>query len=288
MEQGKNAPDAGFMNERTDKTAHASRVAGHTTWLAYLVEANWPRAVAAACGMALLLSATTALGTASLPFFGRTAYWLMEMLLGAGAIGAILWLLRHLPRRRLYLRTAIVALVGAPLITIAVWATTEPINGRALQWERIPAYLPGVLAVVGFNAFMQIMLGRRDLEQGGSPLTSPTPEHHKGSDPTVYALEAQAHYVVFHTTAGATRKLVRFYDAIASVADSTPGLQIHRSWWVARSAVLRFEEKTRSVRLVNDLHLPVSRTHLAAARATFDTCNIAHGKIADCGSQPRH
>lgn len=278
MEPGKNAPDAGFMNERTDKTAHASRVAGRWTWLVRLVEADWPRAVAAACGMALLLSATTALGTAALPFFGRTAYWLMEMLLGAAIIGAILWLLRDLPQRHLYLRTAIVAFVAAPLITIAVWATTEPITGRALQWERIPAYLPGVLAVVGFNAFMQIMLGRRERAQSGSPSTSPAPGHHKAAEPTVYALEAQAHYVVFHTSDGATRKLVRFYDAIASTAHSTPGLQIHRSWWVSKSAVLRLEETKRSVLLVNGLHLPVSRTHLAAARATFDTCELRPGK----------
>ncbi|WP_232227916.1 LytTR family transcriptional regulator DNA-binding domain-containing protein [Asaia astilbis] len=43
---------------------------------------------------------------------------------------------------------------------------------------------------------------------------------------------------------------------------------MHRSWWVARKAVARWEGAPRSLRLylVNDVSVPVSRAHVVRLR----------------------
>jgi DNA-binding LytR/AlgR family response regulator len=57
---------------------------------------------------------------------------------------------------------------------------------------------------------------------------------------------------------------MRMGDAVAAAGD-VPGFQIHRSWWVARAAVERFERDGRKGRitLCNGLVVPVSRDRLA-------------------------
>lgn len=257
------------MNEWIDKTVGASRLAWANRLVERLANEQWPRAILAACGMALLLSTSTALGTASLPFFGRTAYWLMEMLLGAGVIGVVLWLIRGVPRHRLYLRTTIVALVGTPLITLAVWLTTEPIKGHALIMARTLNYLPGVLPVTCFNAIMQIMLGRKQLAEQPIANVALSSQQRTEGHSEIYAIEAQAHYSILHTTSGPVKKLVRFYDAIESTARTTRGMRVHRSWWVAYSAVDSIDERQQRVFLKSGLTVPVSRANRAAAIALF-------------------
>ena len=76
------------------------------------------------------------------------------------------------------------------------------------------------------------------------------------------------HYVRIFTGAGESLVLLRLSDAMAEVQD-VPGLQIHRSHWVASSAVDRVErlaEGRLRVHLVNKLPPPVSRTFARAVR----------------------
>ncbi|WP_084294685.1 LytTR family DNA-binding domain-containing protein [Asaia prunellae] len=46
-------------------------------------------------------------------------------------------------------------------------------------------------------------------------------------------------------------------------------MQVHRSWWVARKALVGWEGSSRSLRLilVNGIKVPVSRAHVAQLRA---------------------
>jgi len=56
---------------------------------------------------------------------------------------------------------------------------------------------------------------------------------------------------------------------IAEQLGPARGMQVHRSWWVARNAIQGWEEAGRSVTLVlsNGLRVPVARNRVAQLRA---------------------
>lgn len=80
-------------------------------------------------------------------------------------------------------------------------------------------------------------------------------------------LEMQDHYVRLHTTAGAALLLMRMSDAEAELGD-LPGRRVHRSWWVAKSAVVDVRRRGQSImlELSNGLLVPVSRARLPELR----------------------
>ncbi|PZQ65767.1 MAG: hypothetical protein DI570_00505 [Phenylobacterium zucineum] len=81
------------------------------------------------------------------------------------------------------------------------------------------------------------------------------------------ALQAEDHYVRVHTRAGNALILMRLADAIAET-DGEPGLQPHRSWWVARAAVTgaRAEGRRGVLVLANALEAPVTRELMPEVR----------------------
>ncbi|MFC3712590.1 LytTR family DNA-binding domain-containing protein [Sphingoaurantiacus capsulatus] len=82
------------------------------------------------------------------------------------------------------------------------------------------------------------------------------------------ALEMEGHYVRAHTAAGSTLILMRMRDAVAEL-DGIDGMQVHRSWWVARSAVENAAQHGRSItlRLKGGIKAPVARNSVPALRA---------------------
>ncbi|MEQ5787646.1 LytTR family transcriptional regulator DNA-binding domain-containing protein [Erythrobacter sp. NFXS35] len=83
-----------------------------------------------------------------------------------------------------------------------------------------------------------------------------------GSD--IIALEMEDHYVRVHTALGSALVLMRLRDGIALVGD-LEGMQVHRSWWVARGAVEDIIREGRNVRLklARGIEAPVARAKLA-------------------------
>jgi DNA-binding LytR/AlgR family response regulator len=61
---------------------------------------------------------------------------------------------------------------------------------------------------------------------------------------------------------------MRMRDAVAEL-DGLPGLQVHRSWWVASEAVERVEKEDgrARLRLTNGMIVPVARSQMGAVRA---------------------
>ena len=84
---------------------------------------------------------------------------------------------------------------------------------------------------------------------------------------TILALQMGDHYIRCHQSDGS--KLVHgvFRDALARQA-ACEGLQVHRSWWVARKALVRWEGAPRALRLTlaNGVSVPVSRHHVVHLR----------------------
>ncbi len=75
------------------------------------------------------------------------------------------------------------------------------------------------------------------------------------------AIQAQEHYISVHTASGSELILYRFGDALKELAE-VPGLQVHRSFWVADGSVISYERKNSQLflKLRNGLEVPVSRS----------------------------
>ena len=71
-----------------------------------------------------------------------------------------------------------------------------------------------------------------------------------------------------HTVTGSDLILMPMKDAIAELTD-VEGMQVHRSWWVAKAAVVESVSVGRnlSLRLRNGLEAPVSRASVARLRS---------------------
>jgi DNA-binding LytR/AlgR family response regulator len=83
----------------------------------------------------------------------------------------------------------------------------------------------------------------------------------------IIALEMEDHYVRVHTMLGSALVLMRLRDAMGLVAD-TEGMQVHRSWWVARAAVEDVLRDGRNVRLrlPRGIEAPVARAKVIELR----------------------
>ena len=80
-------------------------------------------------------------------------------------------------------------------------------------------------------------------------------------------LQMEDHYLRATTVNGSDLILMRFRDALQELADFD-GLQVHRSWWVARNAVTKLSRQGRKIELLmmDGTRVPVS----AAFRKTVE------------------
>lgn len=80
-------------------------------------------------------------------------------------------------------------------------------------------------------------------------------------------LSMEDHYVRLHTVGGSVLVLMSLGQAMEELGD-IDGLQVHRSWWVARHAVTGVVEDGRNLRLrlKGGLEAPVSRASVARLR----------------------
>ncbi len=83
----------------------------------------------------------------------------------------------------------------------------------------------------------------------------------------VLCLQMEDHYVRVHTDLGSHLLNMPLKDAIAALG-GMEGLQTHRSWWVAREAVVEVSDAGRAIklRLSNDLWVPVARSAVTRLR----------------------
>ncbi|KPF63994.1 LytTR family DNA-binding domain-containing protein [Porphyrobacter sp. AAP60] len=86
-----------------------------------------------------------------------------------------------------------------------------------------------------------------------------------GSD--IIALEMEDHYLRVHTALGSALVLMRLRDGIALLGE-LEGMQVHRSWWVARGAVEDVLRDGRNIRLKlpRGIEAPVARAKVADLR----------------------
>lgn len=231
---------------------------------------------AAAVAAGAFLAAVGAFGTGSVSLATRLIYWVPMIVAGTAAGFAVALRMMRRPRigENQVLVWAIVTLLIALPGTLFVWGYTTLIFGaspRSLPWLFVD-----VLIVTGAAAALMMLINRPGPATRAAPPTPSgepaavrflerLPSKLKGA--TLYAVEAEDHYLRLRTSKGSDLILMRLADAIAEL-DGIEGAQVHRSWWVAKDAVAEVKRADRRVTLVlkDGAEAPVSRPNITALR----------------------
>ena len=210
----------------------------------------------------------------------RLIYWLAIVYgtYGAGLFGAMVARRAMLPSGQPpWLGIAIMGLGGSVPVTALVvvlnlvFLPSPPVSVADAIW-----LYPYCLAIcTALMALMQLViepyLSRRAKAAMPAAATPPIlariPPETRGP---LSHLSMADHYVEVFTTRGNAMVLMRLADAIKET-EGVPGLQIHRSHWVARDAVkaVRRVEHRTMIETKTGALLPVSRTYLPAVRRAF-------------------
>lgn len=161
---------------------------------------------------------------------------------------------------------AAVLTVSVPM-TLVVWVASFRHTPQPWpNWQLFLDLYPNVLTACGaLTALLKLVRRATPSGRASRPAQRSDAERfldrlpaHLGRD--LLALEMEDHYVRAHTARGSTLVLMRMRDAADALA-GLDGVRVHRSWWVARSALSGAEREGRSVRLVlrNGLKVPVPR-----------------------------
>lgn len=233
--------------------------------------ATWGRGLLISLAAAAFLSLAGAFGSGRLGLIGAFAYW--AVLLVAGYVwGAFLagLVVRHprTPKARWAQALLIAALIAIPY-TLVVAAASSWALGAVF---RGPAILTLGLSVFAVSL---VMTALNMLVQRHASLTAPGPSPPRflerlplklrGAE--VWAVEAEDHYLRLHTSKGQDLILLRLADAVGEL-EGVEGAQVHRSWWVAREAIVEARRGDgRAVLTLKDgAQVPVSRTYARLLR----------------------
>jgi hypothetical protein len=202
------------------------------------------------------------------------------MMSGIGLIAyltaIVMWaLLQRVPLfdRHRWLGALVVAAVQTPLMGTVVWAADNLFGATPRPLPLLLNYIAVSAPICIFmNLMVQLMITNRvvvvEREGGGSGpvrFLERLPAKLRGA--SVWAVEAEDHYLRLHTSKGQDLILMRLADAVAEL-DGIEGLQVHRSWWVARDAVADIArgDGRATLTLQDGSQVPVSRTYAKVLR----------------------
>ena len=237
---------------------------------------RWLRHVAVIVLASALVAAAGPFGTSKFDIGVRYIYWL-----GGISIG---WLQWSLIVSRLHRLTSanpwppgvcgtLAAFIFAGLMTVEIVLVRGLLFGAPLHMGATPFL--GILGAMLAYCWIGQLLVR--LISDGSPATSEESDgnsdirflkripHRIAGD--LLCLRTEDHYLRIHTTVGHDLILFRLKDAVSELAGAD-GMQVHRSYWVARAAVANTEKKGRKTTLLlkNGLQVPVSESFLPIVR----------------------
>ena len=243
---------------------------------------RWRISAIVAGGAGVLMSLTGAFGTGEAPWLTRTLYWLVLMFAGtglnfsAGDLAARVTGLRDHTVGAALIETLIVTTLMSPV----VWISTTLLFGRTFDGAALEGFVGPVFVL---SAAMTVL--NHALLRPAAPTASPQPVADERPftapfrvkladrlpsalrDADILAVCADDHYLRVYTARGDALILLRLADAITEL-DGLAGAQTHRSWWVARSAVIEGSWSSRGATLAlkGGVVAPVSRTYAKALK----------------------
>jgi hypothetical protein len=222
----------------------------------------------------VFLAFTGAFGSDEAPWLQRFIYWVVVMIVGGGFGAAVS---TFVGRRGWFERsdwrqgTLIVALIALPLTGFVFVFSRLMFGGRFAAGE-LPWFFAPVLVISAIMTALNYLISRSPPETHAAPSDAPPvrflerlPPKLRGGE--LYAVEAEDHYLRLHTSRGSDLILLRLADAVAEL-EGIEGAQTHRSWWVARSAVVSAAraDGRATLTLKDGAQAPVSRTYAKALR----------------------
>ena len=229
-------------------------------------------------GLAVVLGVAGPFGTAeTVPLLRRLVYWCV-IVFTTGPFGFVLGFVGCDIFHALRLPKWLAAIVSGLVAGLPISAVVFSVNALLLQPGDLAINdLPLVLSIVAISAVLSLATYIAFFAKPPVPIpVMPFSAHPRLLDrlpadhrAPLIALTATNHYTEVTTSAGTTRLLLRLSDAIAEAAP-TPGLRIHRSYWVATDQItaVRREGPRAIVTLTDGRDYPVSRSHLSALEQT--------------------
>lgn len=224
----------------------------------------------------LFLAAVGAFGTGDAGPLARYPYWIAVMVLGA--LGGIL--ASELVDRggwfddRPVVQGMLIAVGLTAPLTVLIWAITSSVFGGHAPPDlgQIRWFLGPVFVVTSAMTALNYVTQRAPPEthagagdQAPARFLERLPARLRGAD--LFAVQAEDHYLRLHTSKGQDLILMRLSDAVLEL-EGLEGAQVHRSWWVAREAVIgaRRGDGRATLTIRDGSAVPVSRGYARALR----------------------
>ncbi|MEL7446108.1 MAG: LytTR family DNA-binding domain-containing protein [Pseudomonadota bacterium] len=210
---------------------------------------------------------------------GRMAFWIGGML-AAWIVFGLVGQVGKAVARLLGIAGVWGYVIAIPLATVFIsWTLLWWLGGTRAMFGPGFAYVwPQTLAIaVAFFAVFFILYSRVEPREDvasavahkadTSSQCSPLHEHLSPGFPSVIALSVEDHYVHVHSQEKSEMLLIPLAKAIKLLANED-GRQVHRSWWVARSALQGHKRAGRDIKLklAGGLEVPVSRSLVKSLR----------------------
>jgi DNA-binding LytR/AlgR family response regulator len=196
------------------------------------------------------------------------AYSWIGSMLGLVSV-RIAWRLGLWPRGFFVVGVAAGLMMAAPM-TLVVWLGELLASGRPPPARALPSILWDVLLVSVGASIVAVLAAFRAAPAASTPPAPPKflerlPLKLRGAE--VWAVEAEDHYLRLHTSKGQDLILMRLADAVDELA-GVEGMQVHRSWWVARDAITeaRRGDGRATLTLKDGSQVPASRTYARLLR----------------------
>lgn len=212
----------------------------------------------------------------TLEFLPRLLFWAGATSLGIATAMAIRAIVRAVrPDLQEWTETLVLSILfAAAFAPVLFWVLTR-VGGTmpkgVLSWLEISSFLS--ILPVGATAFRRILSDPKlEIAKPEAPriprIFQRIPD---SSGQKILRISVRDHYVEVFTDRQSETLLMRFSDAI-SEAEGIPGLQVHRSHWVAEDAVSEVEkDKGRMfLKLIDGSRVPVSRGY----QAVVESANI--------------
>lgn len=232
-------------------------------WL-FLEPANLRHKVSVAVAVTLVMTVAGPFGTYEALGLGqRFVYWCLAIfgcaILFEVAVDLAMFVaLKRRPVAVQIVAGSLVASLPASVLVLGLeTAFREGMIPAHWPWLFVCVFVVGtMMSILNFHpAFARLRPRRRR----AAPFLARLPE---ALGDSLDSISMNDHYVEAVTAQGSVMIHLRFRDALAEL-DGYPGLQIHRSHWVALDAIERVEGKGRSTRVRTKAgrSLPVSETY---------------------------
>jgi len=165
--------------------------------------------------------------------------------------------------RNVSIVSGLFGLCASGLIVLLNVALLSPIQNGPSVFATIGYSLPTAALIFFVLVFVDTLTTKAAASaQDKVPALMKRLEKHRDAE-QILALCAKDHYVEIITDKGSEFCLLRLNDAIAEAAPQK-GFQIHRSHWVAKTAIkaIKFKGSTPQVTLVNGRSLNISQSRL--------------------------